>query len=189
MTTITMRMRQLAGVLALAATATAAEAQAPTRIVSINPFLPLAGSFQGEFETRIRDNMSVAVSGSYLSFGDDNDDNYTNADIKLRLYPSERALQGFGIAAGLGVGRQTAVTEFVCIEASSVECINRRVSATGATFSVEMQYQWLLGTSRNTAVTVGGGAKRYYIDESRNGINLYTNYVPTLRLTVGYAFK
>jgi hypothetical protein len=182
-------VRFCVGALMLGVATTQAEAQAPTRIVSINPFLPLAGSFQGEFETRIRDNMSVAVSGSYLAFGDDNDDNFTNADIKLRLYPSERALQGFGIAAGLGVGRQTAVEEFVCLEGATVECINRRVSASGATFSVEMQYQWLLGTSRNTAVTVGGGAKRYYIDESRNGINLFTNYVPTLRLTVGYAFK
>lgn len=189
MTTISKQMRQLAGALALVATATAAEAQAPTRIVSINPFLPLAGSFQGEFETRIRDNMAVAVSGSYLAFGDDNDDNFTNADIKLRLYPSERALQGFGIAAGLGVGRQTAVEEFVCVGPDGSQCVNRRVSATGATFSVEMQYQWLLGTGRNTAVTVGGGAKRYYIDESRNGIEQFTNYVPTLRLTVGYAFK
>lgn len=189
MTTLSKAVRFWVGALMLSVTATQGEAQAPTRIVSINPFLPLAGSFQGEFETRIRDNMSVAVSGSYLAFGDDNDDSFTNADIKLRLYPSERALQGFGIAAGLGIGRQSSVEEYVCVALSGVECSLSRVSATGPTFSVEMQYQWLLGKSRNTAVTVGGGAKRYYIDESRNGIDVFTNYVPTLRLTVGYAFK
>lgn len=166
----------------------AVHAQGPTRIISINPFLPLAGSFQGEFETRVRDNMSVAVSASHLDFGDD-DNRYTNADIKLRLYPSERALEGFGIAAGLGVGRLSNVEQSDCFGFPEAQCTNRRRSTTGPSFSVEMQYQWLLGKNRNTAITVGGGAKRYYIDDSPDGYDVFSEYVPTLRLTVGYAFR
>ncbi|WP_396222059.1 hypothetical protein [Gemmatimonas sp.] len=90
-------------------------AQGPTRIISVNPFLPLAGSFQGEFESRLRENLLVAVAASYLAPGDNDDDRFANADVKLRLYPSERALQGLGIAAGVGVGRQSTVNFVDCV--------------------------------------------------------------------------
>ena len=152
-------------------------------------FLPLTGSFQGEFEQKLRENLSVAASASYIDFGDD-DDRISNVDVKLRLYPSEKALQGFGFAAGLGVGRQSEVVYSVCPAIfPPVECTNQRRSATGPTFSVEMQYQWLLGSKRNTAVSVGGGAKRYFISESRDGYEVYEQFMPTLRLTIGYAFR
>jgi hypothetical protein len=171
-------------------TAGAAHAQsAPTKIISINPFLPLTGSFQGEFEKKIRDNLSVAVSGSYIAF-DEDDERFTNADVKLRLYPSEKALQGFGFAAGLGVGSQSEIEYSFCDSPfPGGGCDNKRRSVTGPTFSVEMQYQWLLGNKRNTAVTVGGGAKRYFIDDSPNGFDVYQEFMPTLRLTIGYAFR
>lgn len=179
----------LAGALLLSAATVQAQATGPTRVVSINPFLPLTGSFQGEFETRLRPNLAVAVAGSHISLGDDSN-RYTNADVKLRLYPSERALEGFGIAAGLGVGRQSTLEFAGCTAGpAGPECTERRAAVTGPAFSVEMQYQWLLGRTHNTAVTVGGGAKRYYIDESRNGVDIFESYVPTLRLTVGYAFR
>ena len=55
---------------------------------------------------------------------------------------------------------------------------------------MEAQYQWLLGKSRSTAVAVGGGLKRYYIDDTdANGYDYYQEYTPTLRLTIGYAFR
>jgi hypothetical protein len=161
----------------------------PRRIVAINPFLPLAGSFQGEFEQRLRDNFSVAVSASYINL-DGGDDRFANADVKLRLYPSENALRGFGIAAGLGVGRQSGVEYYACPAIyPGGNCPNQIRSATGPTFSVEMQYQWLLGKSRKTAVSVGGGAKRYFIDTAPNAYEVYEPFMPTLRLTIGYAFR
>lgn len=162
--------------------------RAPTHVISINPFLPLTGSFQGEFETRTRDNLSVAVSASYLDTGDD--ESFTNADVKLRLYPSEKALQGFGLAAGVGVGSQKQRESLFCIAVVGIGgcgSLPRRV--TGPTFSVEMQYQWLLGSKQSTAVTVGGGAKRYFIDDKPYGLDGFTQFMPTLRLTVGYAFR
>ena len=162
---------------------------APRRIISVNPFLPLAASFQGEFEQKLRDNFSVAVSASYINL-DGGDDRFANADVKLRLYPSENALRGFGIAAGVGVGRQSGVEYYACPAIyPSGDCTDRSQSATGPTFSVEMQYQWLLGKSRKTAVTVGGGAKRYFIDDAPNGYEVYDQFTPTARLTIGYAFR
>jgi hypothetical protein len=174
-------------VLAVLAGATPLQAQGPTRLVSINPFLPLAGSFQAEFETRVRNNLSVAVAGSYISF-DGDDDRTTSADVKLRLYPSEHALEGFAIAAGVGVGRQSQLAYSECIGGRG-DCNGRRRSATGPTFAVEMQYQWLLGKRRATAVTVGGGAKRFFLDQGSEGYPVYDEFRPTVRLTVGYAFR
>lgn len=176
-----------AGLAALSASATVSHAQtAPTRIIAINPFLPLLKSFQGEFEKKLQANLSVAVSASYLNAGDADSKRYTNADLKLRLYPAEHALDGFGIAAGLGLGSQSIVPYLDCIGVNR-PCSNTRTSQAGATFSVEMQYQWLLGRKQNTAVSVGGGAKRYFISSTSN--DNYTQFMPTLRLTVGYAFR
>ena len=166
---------------------TAAHAQTgPTRIIAINPFLPLLGSFQAEFEKKLQANLSIAVSASYLDLGDDDSNRYTNADVKLRLYPAERALDGFGIAAGLGIGSQSTVPFLDCIGVNA-PCRNTRVSRTGPAFSVEMQYQWLLGKKQNTAVAVGGGAKRYFISDTAN--EDFNDFMPTLRLTIGYAFR
>ena len=174
------------GAMAFAASATPALAQGPSKVVSINPFLPLAGYFQGEFESRIKDNLAVAVSASHIEL----DDIYTNADVKLRLYPQERGLQGFAIATGLGFGRirNDNVVDY-CLGLPNVDCAPPKASVSGATFSVEMHYQWLLGKSRNTAVTLGGGAKRYYVDDNKNEYDSFQEYVPTLRLTIGYAFR
>ena len=156
----------------------------PRRIIAINPFLPLLGSFQGEFEQMLHDNLSVAVSGSYIA-PDEDDEHFTSADVKLRLYPAERALQGFGIAAGLGIGSQSVVRYNDCFGLGT--CTNSRFSRTGPAFSVEMQYQWLLGKRSNTAVSVGGGAKRYFISNTQTDV--FNEFMPTLRLTIGYAFR
>jgi hypothetical protein len=173
------------GTMALAVPATTALAQGPSKVVSINPFLPLAGYFQGEFEGRIKDNLAVAVSAAHIQV----DEIYTNADVKLRLYPQERGLQGFAISTGLGYGRIRTDNDDIYCGIDGTQCGPLKKSTSGATFSVEMHYQWLLGKSRNTAVTLGGGAKRYYADEKINEFESFQEYLPTLRLTVGYAFR
>jgi hypothetical protein len=151
--------------------------------------LPLAGYFQGEFEGRVRDNLSLAVSGAYMKL----EDRYTSVDVKARFYPSGRALHGFGVSMGVGMGRVENDDFFVdCVASpSNGRCASGRwQSTTGPTASVEAQYQWLLGKRRSTAVTVGGGLKRYYIDDTdADGYDYYQEYTPTLRLTIGYAFR
>ncbi|MFY7923004.1 MAG: hypothetical protein ACOVSI_11365 [Gemmatimonas sp.] len=181
LTTLTMAL-SLAAALPHAAQA---QAKQPNRVVAINPFLPLAGYFQGEFEQRAKDNLAVAFSVSSIELVD----RYTNADIKLRLYPQERGLQGFAVAAGLGYGRIKNDVDFTCPAIPGVVCDPPRASTSGATFSVEMHYQWLLGKSSHTALTLGGGAKRYYVDEKNGPFDTFQRFVPTLRLTIGYAFK
>ncbi|HEY0928407.1 MAG TPA: hypothetical protein VGE27_00705 [Gemmatimonas sp.] len=152
----------------------------PDHIIAINPFLPLLGYFQGEYEQRIRPNVSFALAGSYVRF----DDYYTNVDAKLRLYPQERALHGLGLSGGLGYGairRKDTLCDII-----SENCQRDNTTESAPTFSVEGQYQWLLGTSQSTAVTIGGGIKRYFIAEERSkGIQ---RVMPTMRLTIGYAF-
>lgn len=157
----------------------------PTRIISLNPFLPLGGYFQGEFEQKLQDNVSVAVAGSYASF---ESRGYTNLDLKLRLYPSDRALQGLGVAAGIGLGRaRQDDQQLVCITEPCNPIPGEVLTA--PTFSVEAHYQWLLGTSRATAVTVGAGIKRYYFDEDETRDRGVGRVLPTGRLTIGWAFR
>jgi len=175
------------GFAVVTAMSTTAQAQAsPTRIIAINPFLPLVASFQAEFEKKLQDNLSVAVSASHIALRGDDSDRFTNADVKLRLYPAERGLEGFGIAAGAGVGHQSAVTYLDCLAANE-PCRDTRATRIGPTFSVEMQYQWLLGKNQHTAISAGGGAKRYFISNTASGS--FNEFMPTLRLTVGYAFR
>lgn len=157
----------------------------PQRILAINPFIPLAGYVQGEFEQRLADNTSLAIAGSYAPF---NNRDYTNLDVKLRLYPSDRVLQGLGIAAGVGVGRaRQNDQDIVCITTPCNAFQGKMLTA--PTFSVEAHYQWLLGASRSTAVTVGGGVKRYYFDEQDTEGRGVSRLLPTGRLTIGWAFR
>jgi len=155
-----------------------------THILAVNPFLPLFGYFQGEYERRLQDNLSLAVAGSYVRY----DEYYTNLDVKLRLYPQDRALDGFGIAAGLGVG--SAEPDDVIYDCAVVpECVERAPRrVTAPTFSVEAQYQWLLGRTRRTALSIGGGAKRYFFsDDDLQG--RIERVLPSARFTIGYVFR
>lgn len=155
----------------------------PAHVISVNPFLPLFGYFAAEYEQRIRPSVSLAISGSHIEL----DDRYTNLDAKLRLYPSERGLRGFNIASSLGYARVHDQSFFECAidVLASGDCGTPKPFSTG-TFAVEIGYQWLLGPSRSTAVTVGGGAKRYL--GSSRFYGTVPRVLPTMRLNIGYAF-
>lgn len=159
-------------------------AELPGRIVSVNPFLPLFGYFQGEFESRVNKALTFAVATSYTEW---NNDRTLNLDAKVRWYGQERAPNGLGMAASLGVGRVDRDPYITCDYAPVMPiCTTRqRGTLTVPAFAVEGQYQWLLGSRRNTAVSVGFGAKRYFASKSE----MDGNVRPTGRLTIGYAFK
>ena len=165
---------------------TAGKTARPQQIIAVNPFLPLFGYFQAEFERTLKDNVSFALGGSFIPW----QNNYANLDAKLRLYPQDRALEGLGFSAGLGMGRAKQDNTYdVCTPQPSCTPVERAGQWTTApTLSIETQYQWLMGRSRVTAVTVGG-VKRYYVDDQPQGFEVFTEYVPTLRLTIGYAFR
>lgn len=160
----------------------------PSHILSVNPFLPLFGYFSGEFEQRIAPNVSVAIGASHTKF---DDTRRSNLDAKVRLYPTERGLQGLGVAASLGMAQIKDEAAVYCASIDNFDpvCAPNKAFNTGS-FAIEASYQWLLGPSRATAVTVGGGAKRYLGSESHynNGNGSIERVVPTLRLSIGYAF-
>lgn len=151
----------------------------PTRIISANPFLPLLGYFAAELEQRLSNASSIALSGSHI---EPDNARYTNVDLKGRLYPTEQGLHGFNMAASLGFARIRQTEDFEC---AAEPCPAPKAFSTGS-FAVELGYQWMLGPSKVTVISVGAGAKRYLgSDDKFASIN---RVMPTLRLNVGYAF-
>ncbi len=160
----------------------AVRTDSPKHVIAVNPFLPLFGYFQGEFETRLNANVAFAIAGSHVEW---DNDRYTNLDAKLRLYPQERALQGLGLAASVGVAniRRASYQDCSFLTPDCTTVAKRNIGA--PTFAVEGQYQWLLGSKRATAVSTGFGVKRYFVDrDDLNGDRVR----PTFKLAIGYAF-
>ncbi|HYW31310.1 MAG TPA: hypothetical protein VE869_07345 [Gemmatimonas sp.] len=174
-----------------AATATAqspsvsSPADGKSRIISVNPFLPLFGYFSGEYEQRIKPNVAWAISGSHVEL----DDRYTNLDAKLRLYPNDEALNGFNIAASLGIGWvKRDDDDYSCDIVAGFSCPARNdKSFATPSFAIEGGYQWLLGRTKSTAISAGFGAKRY-LGGSREEFNGISRVIPTGRLSIGYVF-
>ncbi len=161
---------------------TAYSVDGPQQVLSANPFLPLFGNFQLEYERVINPNVTFAFAGSLTEW---DDDRYSNIDAKLRLYPQENALRGVGLAASVGLGgiRRAGLQD--CPQDSPCT-FTPNTTVRGPTFAVEGSYQWLLGTRNATAITAGFGAKRYFVgqDELRDRSRVR----PTGRLSIGYAF-
>ncbi len=164
-------------------------ADTPSHIVSINPFLLLFGYFSGEYEQRVRPTLSFAVAGSYVKFGSDR---YSNIDLKARLYPNEVALRGFGFAASAGVSAiRTYEADCYLYDPSigaSAPCTNRNKTFSSPSVAFELQYQWLLGSRRRTAITLGGGLKRFLGSNGEFSLAGVSRFLPTFRSTIGYAF-
>lgn len=158
-------------------------ASEPMNIISVNPFLPLFGWFQGEFERKLQSNLSFAVGASYVKW---DNNRYGNVDAKLRLYPQERALDGLGLAASLGLGFVTPRARTEC-DFMGTNCTTSPEKQTVTpSFAIEAHYQFLLGQNKRTAVGAGFGAKRYFASERDLGGDSQVR--PTGRLTIGYAF-
>jgi hypothetical protein len=161
----------------------------PSRVASINPFIILFGYFSGEYEQRVSPTLALALAGSSISF-EDNDDRRTNVDLKVRLYPNERALHGFGLGASVGWTqlRDRGFEYPDCFVFPDVSCepVRRDKTYDAPSVAIEISYQWLLGSMRSTAITIGGGAKRAFTSAENWGFN--ERIVPTGRLSVGYAF-
>jgi hypothetical protein len=158
----------------------AASLAGPTRVLSTNPFLPLFGYFSGEYEQRVKPNVALALSGSHIEF----DERYTHLDAKIRLYPNDRALQGFNMATSLGMAwirRDNQSCDFFECQTPTKRTIST------PTFAIEGAYQWLLGSSKSTVVTAGFGAKRY-LGGSQADFRGISRVLPTGRLSIGYGF-
>ena len=164
--------------LSLPAGVQAQEATPKNQVLSINPLVLIFGGVSGEFERRVGTGTSVAAGLSYYTF---DDADYLSVEGKYRFYPSGEALRGFSVA---GTGGYTHVgDDDACDDSFFDDCTD---SGNALTVGVELNYQWLLGRERNFAVTLGGGAKRlFFLGDEVTDASIG---VPTLRLSIGYAF-
>lgn len=182
--------------LASGAVAPALEAQAvpaggaPLRyyrgVIGFNPLGVPFDIFAIEAEGAVAPGITAAAAASYFA-PDEDGDRFTSADVKVRYYPGETALEAFSVGLGLGItGRsgkdvrgECAPTETGCDERNRV---------TGPTISVLADYNFLLGERRRFLVGTGVGAKRWMVSEdARDSVGAERAWV-FARFLVGLAF-
>jgi hypothetical protein len=149
-------------------TATPLEAQDAVRpsrqVISANPFGVLLDWFNAEYEHTVSNSTTLGVGGSFLS--DDGDD-YVNADVFYRFYPSGRALEGFSFGVKVGATRVPA-------------------ARTRFGLGFDTNWSWLLGQRDTFYVAAGFGLKRLY---GTNDREVDWEYIPTIRIiNIGLAF-
>jgi hypothetical protein len=134
----------------------------PRRVVSANPFGLLFGLFNAEYERKVTDSLSAGAGGSFV---EDDDDDYVNADLFVRYYPSGRPLEGWAFGAKAGL--------------TSVD------AATYVGVGVDVNWSRLMGKHDQFYVGVGFGLKRLFGTGDSDVLSL----VPTIRLVnIGVAF-
>jgi hypothetical protein len=129
--------------------------------------------------------VSVAGALSYSALNDDDgngegDPRFFSGDVKVRYYPGEVALKGFGIGLGVGFTRYS--------EVRTVAAELRRETLTAPTISVLADYNFLLGARQRFVVGTGIGAKRLLAsEEDRDRVGAPRAY-PFVRFVLGIAF-
>ena len=152
---------------------------APVRMqaISILPFHALVGFYAGDYERIVGQTATVGVGTSFFSLGDDGRGfRYRTAEAKLRYYPSGDPLRGlsFGVTAGptfVSTGEDFAGDD-------------ARYTALGIGFEVARSH--VMGVDQRFYYGYGAGGKRlFFTGDEAEGVELA---LPTLRLSVGYAF-
>ena len=158
---------------------TSAQIQAaPHNVLSFQPLSAMLTVYSAEYERQTGSAVSVGVGGTYWSLGDGSDDlTYKSGDLKLRYYPQGVALRGFAFGGSVGFTTVTGTSDTGTDE-----------TASGASFGVMLEYQWLMGASRNFALALGVGAKALSVKEETFSSGDFTARYPTARISVGYAF-
>ena len=163
----------VAAIVAGAATSVAAqETGEPNRqVISANPFGLLLELFNAEYERVVSESATAGFGGSYF---ENDDDDYLNADVFYRFYPSGRPLDGWAFGAKVGITR---------VDASLIEGED---SGTYFGFGFDTNWSWLLGRNDNFYVGVGFGLKRLLGTEDAD---FDLKFIPTFRVVnVGIAF-
>jgi len=159
-------------------------------IVGINPLGIPFEIFSLEIEGAVAPGITVGGSAGYNALGDDDDngqgegdERYTSGDIKVRYYPGEVALRGFGVGVGVGVTRFSKV-----VNVGTTTPDFRREAVTAPTISVLADYNFLLGARQRFAIGTGIGAKRLLApEEDRDRAGAPRAYA-FLRFVMGIAF-
>lgn len=190
------RLSSLATTVAVAAlslSVSTAGAQAPGPVypvpyrafIGINPLgIPFdIGAI--EVEGVMLPGVTVAGALSYSALNDDEgngegDPRFFSGDLKVRYYPGEVALKGFGIGLGLGFTKYS--------ELRDVAGELRREELTAPTISVLADYNFLLGARQRFVVGTGIGAKRLLASEEDRDRTGAPRAYPFVRFVLGLAF-
>ena len=157
--------------------------EGPAHVFTVNPFFLLAGWIAVEYEQRLSPSLSLGGGFNHTEYSDDR---YTDFDFKARLYASEHALRGLSIGLSLGGSSINIANYEICTPAFGGCNIPLKRTISSPSIGIELNYQWLLGSSRHTAIAVGFGGKRFLAsDETLRGTG---RVIPTFRLGLGYGF-
>ena len=139
------------------------------QVLSANPLgLILLPWYNGEYERKVTEGVTLGLSGSRLPWGDGG--GFYSVNTAFRYYPNGTTFKGFYLGPRIGLFWVSQGQDVVGIEED-------RGPHLGLGF--ELGYAWLLGSEQHLSMSIGGGATRVLNGEP----------IPVLRLVnVGWAF-
>jgi hypothetical protein len=169
-----------AAVPAAAQDADSASAYVPAQAISFLPLHAAFGFYAGDYERAVGQTVTAGLGASYFSLGGDEDEfRYSSVEAKLRYYPSGDPLNGLSFGLTAGPTFVSADDDFDG-EAEADEDL----TAFGIGFEIARSH--LMGVERHFYYGYGAGFKRLFVvSGAESGAELA---LPTLRLSIGYAF-
>lgn len=148
--------------------------------ISVLPLHAAFGFYAGDYERAVGQTVTAGLGASYFSLGDDGDEfGYSSVEAKLRYYPSADPLNGLSFGLTMGPTFLSADDDFDG-EAEADEDL----TAFGVGFEIARSH--LMGVDRRFYYGYGAGFKRLFVvSGEESGAEMA---LPTLRLSVGYAF-
>ena len=139
------------------------------QVLSANPLgLILLPWYNGEYERKVTEGVTLGLSGSRLPWGDGG--GFYSVNTAFRYYPNGTTFKGFYLGPRIGLFWVSQDQDVVGIELD-------RGPHLGLGF--ELGYAWLVGLERPLSISIGGGATRVLNGEP----------IPVLRLVnIGWAF-
>jgi hypothetical protein len=139
------------------------------QVLSANPLgLILLPWYNGEYERKVTERVTLGLSGSRLPWGDGG--GFYSVNTAFRYYPNGTTFKGFYLGPRIGLFWVSQGQDVVGIEED-------RGPHLGLGF--ELGYAWLLGSEQHLSMSIGFGATRVLNGEP----------IPVLRLVnVGWAF-
>lgn len=144
------------------------------QVVSANPFgWILLPWYNAEYERRVAERITVALSGSEIDWGDGG--GFYSVNAAFRYYPSGTPFRGFYLGPRIGVFWESPGLDDAELPRYDADAGFGPHLGLG----LEMGYAWLLGAERHLSISVGGGATRIF----------NSTPIPVIRLiNVGWAF-
>lgn len=170
-----------AAVPAAAQSADSAGAYVPAQAISFLPLHAAFGFYAGDYERAVGQTVTTGLGASYFSLGGEEGDvfRYSTVEGKIRYYPSGDPLNGlsFGLTAG-----PTFVKADDDLDGQTEP--DEDLTAIGIGFEIARSH--LMGVDRHFYYGYGAGFKRLFVVSGKeSGADVA---LPTLRLSIGYAF-